>query len=205
MNTLQHYHVCLPGLPPCLAHDLFEGLVSYDLALYLHYFIKIQKILTYDEFNYSLINFKYSGSDSRNKPVEVTSSDKLSGKAVQNWCFLRLFPLIMKPFLEKLDPDVWSLILNLKEIVEIICAPKLNISQIACLKGLVEDYLDCRLNFFPANKLKPKHHYLLHYADLTYQFGPLIRICTLRFESKHSFFLKDVLEPRKISRTYVRP
>ena len=34
-NSLQYFHVCNPGLPPCLGHDLFEGVVSFDLALYL--------------------------------------------------------------------------------------------------------------------------------------------------------------------------
>ncbi|KAF3842222.1 hypothetical protein F7725_024173 [Dissostichus mawsoni] len=32
-NQLGHFHVCQPGLPPCLGHDMFEGIVSYDLAL----------------------------------------------------------------------------------------------------------------------------------------------------------------------------
>lgn len=35
-NCLNYYHVCNPGLPPCLAHDLFEGIASSDLTwLYL--------------------------------------------------------------------------------------------------------------------------------------------------------------------------
>ena len=34
-NSLNFYHVCLPGLPPCLGHDLFEGVIQYDLALLL--------------------------------------------------------------------------------------------------------------------------------------------------------------------------
>lgn len=41
---------------------------------------------------------------------------------------------------------------------------------------------------FPDHPLKPKHHYLLHYPDLILKFGPLIRLWTLRFESKHSYF-----------------
>jgi len=32
-NQLQSFHVCKPGLPPCLGHDLMEGIVAYDLAL----------------------------------------------------------------------------------------------------------------------------------------------------------------------------
>lgn len=31
-NELTYFHVCEPGLPPCLGHDLFEGIVSTDLA-----------------------------------------------------------------------------------------------------------------------------------------------------------------------------
>lgn len=40
LNTLAHFHVCAPGLPPCLAHDLFEGITEYDLAMYLQFLVK---------------------------------------------------------------------------------------------------------------------------------------------------------------------
>lgn len=46
-NTLKFSHVCQAGLPPCLGHDLFEGVVAYDLAIYLRYFIKVKHWLTY--------------------------------------------------------------------------------------------------------------------------------------------------------------
>ncbi len=38
-NSLKHFHVCT-GLPPCLGHDLFEGVVSNDLALYIDHLVK---------------------------------------------------------------------------------------------------------------------------------------------------------------------
>ena len=41
---------------------------------------------------------------------------------------------------------------------------------------------------FPESSLKAKHHYLLHYPGLILHFGPLIRLWTLRFESKHCYF-----------------
>lgn len=37
-NSLKYFHVCQPGLPPFIGHDLFEGVVAYDLAIYLRYF-----------------------------------------------------------------------------------------------------------------------------------------------------------------------
>lgn len=93
---LTHFHVCQPGLPPCLGHDLFEGIVAYDLALYLSHFVTNQKFFTYRELNGRLNHFRYLGNDASNKPCEMNpGSEKLSGHAVQNWCFLRLLPLLI--------------------------------------------------------------------------------------------------------------
>lgn len=32
-KTLQNFDVCLPGMPSCLGHDIFEGVLSFDVAL----------------------------------------------------------------------------------------------------------------------------------------------------------------------------
>ncbi|RXN37846.1 Prolyl-tRNA synthetase associated domain-containing 1 [Labeo rohita] len=48
-----------PGLPPCLEHDIFEGVLSYDVALYLKYFIKKKQWLTYSVLNRRIKQFKY--------------------------------------------------------------------------------------------------------------------------------------------------
>lgn len=45
-NSLKYFNVCKPHLPPCLGHDLFEGVLSYDVALYLKYFIKTKAWFT---------------------------------------------------------------------------------------------------------------------------------------------------------------
>jgi len=41
-------------------------------------------------------------------------------------------------------------------------------------------------------KLRPKHHYVEHYPDLTKRSGPLVRLWTIRFEGKHSFFKRVI-------------
>jgi len=64
---------------------------------------------------------------------------------------------------------------------------------------LVEDYVDRRLCLFPHVGLRPKHHYLLHYASLTAKFGPLMHLWTMRFESKHSYFKRCI----RYSRNFV--
>lgn len=40
LNTSSIYHTNNPGLPPCIAHDLFEGIVTYDLYLILREMIR---------------------------------------------------------------------------------------------------------------------------------------------------------------------
>ena len=37
-NSLEYFHVCSLGLPPCIGHDLFEGVVKYDVRILLDCF-----------------------------------------------------------------------------------------------------------------------------------------------------------------------
>ena len=188
-NELKYFNVCQPGLPPCLGHDLFEGVISYDLALFIKYFVKIKKWFTYDSFGHKVGSFNYCGNDALDKPCTVSCDGKrLGGNAVQNWCLLRLLPLIIScPNSEFGDP-VWQLMLLLIRVTALVCAPKLSIGQVACMQLLIEEYLTMRFEQFPEAKMRPKHHFLLHYPALTMQFGPLIRVWTMRFEAKHSYF-----------------
>jgi len=188
-NTLKSFHVCQPGLPPCLGHDIFEGVLSYDVALYLKYFIKKKQWLTYSILNRRIKQFKYKGTDALTKPCAVNSEvPKLSGQAIQNWNFLRLLPVLIGDKVQNPEDDVWQLTLQLKDIVDMICAQTISSAQVAYLDILIQEYLESRKSLFPESPLKPKHHYLRHYPALIFKFGPLIRVWTMRFESKHSYF-----------------
>lgn len=88
-NSLFNKLKCHPGLPPCLGHDRFEGIVSSDLALYISHFVKAEKQFSYQLLNQRIKQFKYLGKDANDKPCEVnTECGKLGGHAVQNWCVL---------------------------------------------------------------------------------------------------------------------
>ena len=195
-NSLQYFHVCNPGLPPCLAHDLFEGIVAYDLAIYIKYFVEIKKAFSYELLNNKIQNFVYHDDDARSKPCVIKKFTekkcKLIGNAAQNWCLLRFFLFIIKDNTELMGETVWRLISLLQEIVALICAYEISSNQIAYLWILIQDYLYHRKQFFPTCPLKPKHHFLLHYPNLIMDCGPLIWLWTLRFESKHSFFKKSI-------------
>ncbi|KAJ8043114.1 hypothetical protein HOLleu_10075 [Holothuria leucospilota] len=167
-----------PGLPPCLAHDLFEGVVSYDLHLYLMSFIKSKKWLTIELLNKRITDFKYKGKDKLDKPVKVKSNPvgKLTGHAVQNWNLLRLLPLMISDIIQDFNDEVWQLILSLREIVDLVCSPCISCEQLQYLQDLITFYLQSRQKLFPEQNVKPKHHYLTHYPKLITQFGPLIKV-----------------------------
>jgi hypothetical protein len=188
-NELQHFNVCQPGLPPCLGHDLFEGVIAYDLPLYIKYFVKTKKWFSYDILNQRIASFTYMSTDALDKPNPVShDGNRLGGNAVQNWCLLRLLPLIIGDKICEVSDEVWQLLLLLVRITAMICAPKVSVGQIACMQLLIEEYLEARYNMFPEVKMRPKHHYLSHYPALTLKFGPLIRVWTMRFEAKHAYF-----------------
>ncbi|KAG1647302.1 hypothetical protein GQR58_030704 [Nymphon striatum] len=174
-NEMDFFHVCPTGLPPCLGHDLFEGVVNYDMALFVQYYIKEKKWFTYSELNRRILHFKYLGSDKNNGLCEVNlNGEKLGGQAVQNWYFSRFLPLIIGYKISEPADPVWQMFLQLKDIVELVCAPKINEANIAYLAVLIDQYLEDRQTIFENHRLKPKHHYLRHYPYLILQFGPLI-------------------------------
>lgn len=118
LNSLRYFQVCSPGLPPCLGHDLFEGTVSYDLKVYLRYFVKNKKCFSYTQLNRRIRQFKYQGSDASSAPTEASSTgNKTGGQATENWCLLRLLPVIIVEKIADTEDTVWRLVILLKKIV----------------------------------------------------------------------------------------
>ena len=191
-NELQFFHVSYPGLPPCLAHDLFEGIVQYDLPLFLKYFVE-NKWFDVKLINHRLTHFSFLFLDAYSSPSSLPlRCEKLPGNASQNWCLLRFFSLLVLDRVLNYANPVWCLYLKLKNIVEMVCAPTIVRSDLPYLKTLIVCYIDKRAELFPSIPLRPKHHYLLHYPGLILKFGPLMRTWNMRFESKH-FYFKNVV------------
>ena len=187
-NSLKYFHVADSGLPPCLAHDIFEGLGSNDVALIIKHLTTVKQWFHIDELNHRLSTLHYLGSDATSKPCLVAvSGEKLGGQAIQNWNFIRLLPIIMHDRICNTDDPYWHMFLLLRDIIELLCAPTITEADIAYLSTLIDEYLEERKQNFPDDRMKPKHHYFKHYPRLILEFGPLIRVWTLRFESKHSY------------------
>lgn len=74
--------------------------------------------------------------------------------------------------------ELWQIIMQLGEIVELVCAPAITAVQVAYLKVIIEEYIYYKRRLFP-HVMKPKHHYLCHYPELIIHFGPLIHLWNL--------------------------
>jgi hypothetical protein len=77
----------MPGLTPCLGHDLFEGIVQYDVALILKLLSRKKdgNPMSYEHLNKAIKTFKFIGRDARDKSGTVSDGITIGGHAVQNW------------------------------------------------------------------------------------------------------------------------
>ena len=97
LNEVQFLHV-VEGLPPDVAHDVFEGF-SVDLISNTLESLVTHKKIYLQEFNNILSRFEYARIDKANKPqpLKIISgiSFKLKETACEMWNLIRLLPLII--------------------------------------------------------------------------------------------------------------
>ncbi|XP_034232899.1 uncharacterized protein LOC117640489 [Thrips palmi] len=192
-NELQNFHVCDPGLPPCLGHDLMEGVAAHDVCLFFKYFVDIKKWFSYDDVAAIMSAFPYSAADRRDKPLPLKEKHtKVHGGMWQVYNFVRLVPLMIHHLIQDKADPVWKLFLLIGEILDIVCAPTIHKSYVGHLQVLIVEYLDMRRHAFPLVPLRPKHHYFTHYCLMILLFGSLGKVWTLRYESKHQFFNRAI-------------
>ena len=124
-NSLLYNHVCNSGLPPCIAHDLFEGVVAYDMMLFVKYFLK-HGWFSESYLVSAVTQFSFDELSRNSKCVvfEKTSL-KIANNACQIWCFIRFFPLFVFHKVRDWTNPVWKAVLLLRNAVElIVCTPK---------------------------------------------------------------------------------
>lgn len=161
LNRLNYYHVC-SGLPPCISHDLFEGIIPYDLMEICKYFCNLNIIST------SYLNMAFSSLRKKFKlqlsfpPVELNMK-KFPGKADEIRNFVFLFPLLFLNRFSNYDDSVWKFLITMVEMCRLICSSEIHENQILLLSHYINVYMEYRRECFPVLKLRPKHHYICHY------------------------------------------
>ena len=172
-HELPHFHICVN-----IYHDaLHDILISV---------LKTTK-LTLHEVNQRIKAFDFLSVNESN-PLEIKSKDRLKMSADEMLCFTRYFGILFGDFIEELDAptiqfEYWCMYKKLREILDLVLAPRLLEGHIKQLRVLVSEHnaMYTRL----VGPLPPKLHFLEHYVQLIRQFGPAVSYWTMRYESKH--------------------
>jgi hypothetical protein len=170
-------------------HDILEGSLQYELKLVLRKLIS-DKCLRLEELNNRLRSFAF-GVDSKSKPQPISSevlnskSKKLGMNASQAWCFGRYFCLLVADLVDD-SYTYLHLIHSLLDIMDVIFAPVVTVSMTYRLEELISQHHQLFRSLFPAERLIPKQHFLIHYPSKIRNLGPPVQYWCMRFESKHA-------------------
>lgn len=123
--------------------------------------------------------FPYKWSDNPDAPLPVplnfAARKIVGGNAHENWALLRLFPLIVGETIPQSEPT-WLVLLNLKDIVELILSSVHTDSTTCFLDSKFSEHRHRYLEAFPQERLILKHHFLEHFPQLIKAFGPLVSL-----------------------------
>ena len=152
-NGLNYFHVANPGLPPCTAHDLFEGIVQSDMWLAIRCFEQ-QRWFRIGLLNFRLKDIRLSMEGALFIPdIKVSGpgvSKKVTGTASQMRRLVLIFPVATADMVTSSDDPVWLIIMHLRSLCDLVCAPALSMGQIAKLRMDIDHYLLLRKECFPS-------------------------------------------------------
>ncbi len=195
IESLKYFHA-VDGFPPDILHDFLEGVVPFELYLCIQDLIK-NKYISLETLNQAIQEFPYSFSDKTDKPQPVpktfASKKTIGGNGHENWCLIRLLPLMIGHRVPE-GNMAWEMLMVLKDVLELVSSRRFTDESLFYLESKLSEHRELLLNAFPDCRLRPKHHYIEHYPHLTKVFGPLIDMWTMRFEGKHKFFKKVIHE-----------
>jgi hypothetical protein len=173
-------------MPHDIMHDLFEGIVQYEMKLLIVHCVE-EKLFTIELLNDRLSRFDFIS----NRPslldkdfARNTSKFRQSASQMIALCFN--LPLLVGDRVPEND-EYWLSFLLLLRICEIAISPISTPDTVAYLKLLVEEKLMVFKQLYPQSNITPKFHYMIHYPTQIENFGPLITSWTMRHESKLSF------------------
>ena len=128
----------------------------------------------------------------RNKPKNISQvqvkSKKVKMSVSESLCLLRNIGVLIGDKVPDQNP-FWKLVVGLKSILDIFDFLVINQGLIIILQKLIKQYLNRPSGIFPANSIKPKHHFIIHYPEIIKRLGPLRNLSTMNCE-RENFDLK---------------
>lgn len=140
-DHLTHFHV-VDGFPPDILHDLLEGILPAELALCLQDLIA-KKYISLDSLNTAIRHFPYTFSDKTDQPQIIPktfiSKKTIGGNGHENWCLMRLLPLIIGHDIPEGD-EAWEVLMLLKDVLEMVMSPHITEDLIHFLESKITEH-----------------------------------------------------------------
>lgn len=194
-NTLSSSHV-IENICFDIMHDIYEGICRYEIVKILHNFIYTEKFFSLDILNDRIRFFDYPVSNNENIPPIITKTslknEYILISASEMSTLVKFLGLIIGDLIP-VKNKFWELYMILREIICIIETSILTRETCELLGTLISEHHKLYLDLFK-EKLKPKHHYLIHYPRIIMKMGPLKYLSCIRFEAKH----KEIKQNAKV-------
>ncbi|KAK3932689.1 Integral membrane protein 2C [Frankliniella fusca] len=172
-----------------IMHDIIEGVGDYDMCFIIEVLVLKKKYFTWEELNDLVQGFFYGEQEFGNKPPLITKEhvmekESLGFSGTEMLCFIRFFSLMVGFKVTDKNSSIWTLYLNLRELVDLLFAPTFARSDIERLNDLIRVHHELYLSL-SGRPLRPKFHKLLHYGRIIHKIGPLKPIWAMRWEAKY--------------------
>jgi len=185
-NEISNFHVT-KNCAFDIMHDLFEEVCSYDVRHIIHYLVNEKKFMSFDILNSRIQCFDFGLEEASNKPPIIVSfthpTESLNMKAIEMMRLVKYFGLMVGDLVPEGD-DVWGSYLILCQIIQLLFASGITRDELVLLCVLIAEHHELYVELFH-DSLKPKHHFMVHYATAIQSLGPLCYLWSMRFESKH--------------------
>lgn len=137
--------------------------------------------------------YQYPKQFRRDKPSIINfNRHSLGQNATQMRCLFFNLPFILYKFKDNIHlKEVWNCLKWLLRIFQIANSEVIDEAMLRELEECVSNHLESLKQLFNVN-LIPKHHFMLHYANIIRMVGPLIHMSMIRFDAKHTVFKQIV-------------
>jgi hypothetical protein len=103
---------------------------------------------------------KLVGTEANDRPAFVNElKGKIIGNAVQVWVLIRFLPILIGSKIDDTDDKVWQLVLLMRDVVELVCAPTVSMQLVVAMSDKIEEYTESRIFGFPEVPHRSKHNF----------------------------------------------
>lgn len=184
-NVLPNFHVT-DNLVLDMMHDVFEGIANYEVCQILQSLID-DGFISIIALNSRLRLFPYGETEIKNRPPVLTlqriKTRNLKMSAREVWNFLHFLPLTIGDLIPRTYKP-WRLLCKLIQIVDYLLKPSYTWDELSHLSDLIKTHHFLYIAIY-GKTLKPKHHFLTHYATSIKNCGPIKYTWSMRFEARH--------------------